>query len=268
MKYEKNRNWNIFIEDNKLFITKGADEIYYLDEVNEEQAKIIYEAYTNNFIDELLKNNTYDEIINKLEKVGVIYNKKFISNNKKIKLYIKYYGKPSSKLKQEIDNILSKRNNIELVDEINRSDLVLLIRINVPLKNLLEDYKKTKTPHILIDLGYANNISIGPIVYEETACLGCYIGRLIKNWGDSLPPVEPSITDKSELISSFILERIEEFILYGNCPDLINGVWSYNVNTHCSDYNKIYKLPWCPHCNDKNDNEKIDLPWIKEFNHD
>ena len=106
MKYEKNKNWNIFIEDNKLFITKGADEIYYLDEVNEEQAKIIYEAYTNNFIDELLKNNTYDEIINKLEKVGVIYNKKFISNNKKIKLYIKYYGKPSSKLKQEIDNIL------------------------------------------------------------------------------------------------------------------------------------------------------------------
>ena len=38
MKYEKNRNWNIFIEDNKLFITTGADEIYYLDEVNEEQA--------------------------------------------------------------------------------------------------------------------------------------------------------------------------------------------------------------------------------------
>ena len=268
MKYEKNINWNVFIEDNKLFITKGADEIYYLDEVTEEQAKKISEAYTNNFIDELLKNNDYNEVINKLEKVGVIYKKKFISNNKKIKVYIKYYGKPSKKLRQEIVNIFLKRNDINIVDEINNSDLALLIRINVPLKNLLEDYRKTKTPHILIDLGYANNISIGPIVYEETACLGCYIGRLIKNWGDSLPPIEPSITNKSELIAAFIIERVEEFITYGNCPDLINGVWNYNVNTHYSNYNRIYKLPWCPHCNDKNDNEKIDLPWTKEFNHD
>lgn len=268
MKYEKNKNWNIFIEDNKLFITKGADEIYYLDEANEEQAQTIYEAYNNNSFDDLLKNHAYGEIISKLEKAGVIYKKKFVSNNKKIKLHIKYYGEPSDKLKNEITSAISKRNNIKLVDEINNSDLTLLIRINVPLKTILEDYSKITIPHILIDLGYANNISIGPIVYEETVCLGCYIGRLTKNWGDSLPPIEPAVTNKCELIASFIIERIEEFIIYGNCPDLINGVWNYNVNTYCSDYNKIYKLPWCPYCNDKNDNPKIDLPWAKEFDDD
>ncbi len=264
MKYEKSINWNIFIEDNKLFITKGADEIYYLDETTDEQAKTIYDAYCNNSFDDLLKNHTCDDIISKLEKTGVIYKKKFVSNNKKIKLYIRYYGKPNDKLKNEITNIISKRNNIKLVDDINSSDLILLIRINIPLKTLLEDYSKTTIPHILIDLGYANNISIGPIVYEETACLGCYIGRIIKNWGDPLPPIEPAVTNKYELISSFIIERIEEFIIYGNCPDLINNVWNYNVNTYCSEYNKIYKLPWCPHCNDKNDNDKINLPWAKE----
>ena len=156
----------------------------------------------------------------------------------------------------------------KLVNEINSSDLTLLIRINVPFKTLLEDYSKTTIPHILIDLSYDHNISIGPIVYEETACLGCYIGRIVKNWGDLTPPSEPTITNKCELISAFIMERIEEFIMYGNCPDLINGVWSFNVNTYCSDYNKIYKLPWCPHCNDKNDNVKINLPWSKEFNHE
>ncbi len=258
MKYEKNKNWNVFIEDNKLFITKGADEIYYVDEANGEQAQTIYETYNNNSFDDLLKSHTYDEIISKLEKAGVIYKKKFVSNNKEIKLYIRYYGEPSDKLKNEITNIISKRNNIKLVDEINNSDLTLLIRINVPLKILLEDYSKTTTPHILIDLGYANNISIGPIVYKETACLGCYIGRIAKNWGDSLPPIEPAVTNKCELIASFIIERIEEFIIYGNCPDLINSVWNFNVNTYCSNYNKIYKLPWCPYCNDKNDNPKID----------
>ena len=268
MKYLKNKNWNIFIEDNKLFISKGADEIYYSDEATEEQAKNIYEAYNNDNFNILLEDQTYDEIIEKLEKVGVIYKRKFSSNDKNIKLYIKYYGKPNDKLKNEITNILSKRTNIKLVDSNDSSDLSLLIRINVPFKNLLEDYSKIITPHILIDLGYANNISIGPIVYKETACLSCYIGRITKNWGDSLPPVEPAVTNKYELISSFILERIEQFIMYGNCPDLINSVWNYNVNTYCSDYNKIYKLPWCPYCNDNHDNSKINLPWEKEFDYE
>jgi hypothetical protein len=87
MKYEKNQNWNAFLEDNKFFITKGADEIYYLDEVNGEEAKELYEAYNNNSFDVLLKKENYIDIIKKLEKVGVIYKKKFADNNKKIKLY-------------------------------------------------------------------------------------------------------------------------------------------------------------------------------------
>ena len=83
-----------------------------------------------------------------------------------------------------------------------------------------------------------------------------------------MPPIEPAVTNKYELISSFIVERIEQFILYGNCPDLINGVWNYNVNTYCSDYNKIYRSPWCPYCNDNHDNSKISLPWEKEFDYE
>lgn len=269
MKYEKSKNWNVFMEDSKLFITKGADEIYYLDEVNDEQAKVIYEAYSNNNFEEILNNNhQYDEIVNKLEKAGVIYQKKFNVQNQEIKLYIKYYGEPSDELRSGISNIFVKRKNIKLIEEIDKSDLVLLIRINVPLKKILDDYSKNKIPHLLIDLGYCNNISIGPIVYDDTACLGCYVGRIAKNWGDSLPPVEPQVIYKVELISSFIIERVEQFILYGNCPDLVNGVWNYNVNTFCSDYNKVYKLPWCPYCNDKHDNPKIDLPWEGNFDYE
>lgn len=268
MKYEKNKNWNIFVEEDKLFITKGADEIYFIDEANEEQTKLIYEAYQNNSFSELLNTHNCDEIIDKLEKAGVIYKRKSNTKDKKINVYIKYYGKPNDNLKNEINNIINKRNNIEIVNDEKNSDLTLLIRINVTLKSILADYSKKKTPHIFIDLAYANNISIGPIVYEETACLSCYIGRIVKNWGDSKPPIEPCVTNKTELIASFIIERIEEFIMYGNCPSLINSVWNYNTNTHISENNKIYKLPWCPNCGDKKDNEKIDLPWSKEFNYE
>ncbi len=268
MKYEKSKNWNVFVEGNKLFITKGADEIYYVDEDSDEQAIKIYDAYNNDSFDDILNDHAYDEIIEKLEKAGVIYKKKYTSTNKKIKLFVKYYGKPNENLKNEINSVISKKTNIKLVDKLDDSDLMLLIRINVPLKSLIEDYSRITIPHLLIDLGYSNNISIGPIVYEDTACISCFIGRIVKSWGDSLPPVEPAVTNKVELISSFIIERIEQFINYGNCPDLINCVWNYNVNTYCSDYNKLYKLPWCPYCSDNNDNSKIELPWEEEFNYD
>ncbi|MBR1936645.1 MAG: hypothetical protein IJ842_03015 [Bacilli bacterium] len=268
MKYEKSKDWNLFIENNKLFVSRGADEIYYFDEANDEQAKTIYDAYCNDNINYLVNDPDYYEIINKMEKAGIIYKKKFTVSNNKIKLYIKYYGKPNDKLKNEIISVMTKRNNIRLVDKIDNSDLALLIRINVPLRTILEDYSNIKVPHILIDLGYANNISIGPIVYEETACLSCYIGRVARNWGDLLPPDEPAVTKKYELIASLVLERIEQFIIYGNCPDLINCVWNFNTNTYISDHNKIYKLPWCPHCNSSQDNPKIDLPWEKEFDHE
>ena len=268
MKYQKNKNWTMFSEDNELFISKGADEIYYLDELNNEQSTIIYDAYINDSFDDLVNDPQYEEIIKKLEKAGVIYQKKYNTNNQKLNLYIKYYGKPSIKLKNEIFNIISRRKNIKIIDNMENCDLALFIRINVKLKELVDNYKNIDIPHLLIDLGYSNNISIGPLVYQDTACLGCYIGKITKNWGDPIVPIEPDVTNKSELIAAFVLERIDEFIMYGNCPDLINGVWSYNVKTNCSNYNKIYKLPWCPLCNKNEDNDKIDLPWIKEFNYE
>ena len=86
--------------------------------------------------------------------------------------------------------------------------------------------------------------------------------------GDANPPVEPLITKKTELVAAFILDRIEQYIIYGNCPDLINCVWNYNVNTYSSDYNKIYKLPWCPYCGNSSDNPSIILPWEKEFSNE
>lgn len=268
MTYLNSKNWNMFIEDDKLFITKGSDEIYYFDEATEEQAKKIYDAYLNHEIDYLMNDNEYREIIEKLEKTGVIYQKKYDSKKQNIKIYIRYFGEANDSFKSTLLSFISKRKNIKLVDKINNSDLVLFIRINVPLKNVLEDYSKLSIPHILIDLGYSHNISIGPIVFDNTSCLGCYIGRIVKNWGDSQPPIEPAVTNHSELISSFIIERIEEFIIFGNCPDLINHVWNYNTSTHQSDFNRIYKLPWCPHCTQEDEDSKISLPWIKEFHYE
>ena len=39
---KKNKNWNMFVEENKLFATKGADEIYFLDDIDEECVNDVY----------------------------------------------------------------------------------------------------------------------------------------------------------------------------------------------------------------------------------
>jgi len=55
MNYKKNKNWNMLFEDGKLFILKGADEIYLLDEADGE----LYDAYKqedfNNIDEEIIK---------------------------------------------------------------------------------------------------------------------------------------------------------------------------------------------------------------------
>ena len=255
--YKKNKNWNMFVEKNKLFITKGADEIYFVDDVDEENANDVYKAYCDEKFEQLDSN-----ILNKLIQAGVLYTS--IKNTSELKVAIKYIGSNNFDVCNCIKKHISNSSNIKLVDNLEDCDLLLIIRTNEKLREVLRDYNKIEVPHLFIDLAYSNTISIGPIVYKnESACLGCFIGRITKNWGDPIPPEEPQILKKHELISSLILERLNEFITLGNCPDLVNGVWNFNTNEFSTKLDTIYKLPWCPICNLATENEKIELPWIQ-----
>lgn len=265
--YEQNDCWNMLLEEDKLFITKGADETYFLDEAKAEQARRIYAAYCAHSL-HMLTGNTKDRIIlEKLERIGVIYQKKYTAGpQKKIRVSVQYFGHPNAALKNAIAQMLESRSDVLPATQAHSCDLLLLIRINVPLKNMLQDYEKITCPHLFIDLGYANTISIGPLVFKnETACFGCFIGRISQNWGDPPPPAVPDITQKHACISAFIAERIEEYVRRGNCPDLVNGVWSFHMNGFSTGHSKIYKLPWCPICNKvQRENPKMALPWQRE----
>jgi hypothetical protein len=249
MKNKKNLNWNMIFEDGKLFILKGADEIFYLDEVSREAAEILYNAYLQEDFD----NIENIEIVQKLEHAGVIY-KEIFEHKKPFKFGIKYLGTPIEML----SSILTQKS--EFAEE--NPDLLLLIRTNKTLKQSLDEYETLFVPHLFVDLAYSNIISIAPLIYKNhTACLGCYIGRLTKNWGDPEPPIEPCATYKIDLISAFITEKLNEYAKFGNCPDLINNVWNFNIKTFEAKYNAIYRLPWCPICGIQPENKHIDLPW-------
>ncbi|MBR3163231.1 MAG: hypothetical protein IKF17_03945 [Clostridia bacterium] len=255
--YKKNKNWNMFVEENKLFIAKGADEIYFLDDINEEDANNIYKAYSDDMFE-----NIDENVLKKLEKVGVIYKNILKTPTNELKICIKYYGTNTEDIHNCIMNYISKKSDITVTDKLENCDLLLMIRTNSQLKDVLQDYDKIDVPHLFVDIAYANTISIGPLVYKsDTACLGCYIGRLAKHWGDMVPPEEPQVIKKHDLIALLTIERIDEFLNLGNCPDLINGVWNFNFNEFKSSLDIIHKLPWCPICNENKENPKIELPW-------
>lgn len=268
-KYFMNANWNMFVEDGKLFITKGADETYYLDEADEEQAAAIYKAYIAGSFDDLFSAGSLAGIASKLEKAGVIYSKVFDACDKKLRVHIEYFGTPSENLRTALQGSISKRNRAVASTDMQDADLALFVRTNAQLRNLLDGYESVTVPHVLVDLGYADTVSIGPLVFKgETACLGCFIGRLARNWGDPVPPAMPAITHRCELVSAFVLEKIDEYANLGNCPDLVNKAWHFNAKTFSSGYDKVYRLPWCPVCGNTGDNPKISFPWTSEAGHE
>ena len=252
---KRNKNWNMIMEDKKLFITRGADEIYFLDEAKDEMVSPIFCAYENDNWDNLAANKDYDDIIRILKQTGFIY-KNQIEAKKDLRLSIQYFGDESNKLSKALQNMR------DVTYESGGHDLLLIIRTNSPLIKILDSYSTIEAPHLFIDLAYCNTISIGPLVYKgETACLSCFVGRLATRWGDPPPPEEPYASTKTELIVALIQEKVEEYLTYGNCPDLINNVWSFNTKHFSATFDGVHKLPWCPVCS-RHENEALSLSWV------
>ena len=241
------------IEGGRLFVTKGADEIYYLDEAKEGFAEPIFNAYQDDRLDGLADEDGFGGIIKALEKAGVIYKERFIEGNA-LKIAIRYYGSPLDGLAIE---------GATAAADASDCGLLILARTNTTLRQVLEGYGEISVPHLFVDLAYSHTISIGPLVFKnDTACLGCFIGRLAKNWGDAPPPDEPCVAAKTALAAALVQEKTKEMEKYGNCPDLVNNVWSFDTNRFTARYDRVHKLPWCPACGEK-ENGAIGLPWAR-----
>jgi len=239
----------MFINQDKLYITKGADEQYLVDEVSKELAPLFFHAYEKN---EWHKLSEHKDILAKLEQAGVIYKKTKPIISPKVS--IRFYGNAIN-----LPNKIFHENTNTLE---SAADLLLLVRTNATLSQTLVDYEKITIPHLFIDLAYANIISIGPLVFKnQTTCLACYIGRLSHNWGDPPPPPEPEASTKTNLVMAFLDEKIKQFGEIGNIPDFINNAWYFNTSKFTTKFDRVHMLPWCTFCGASADNAPINLPW-------
>lgn len=257
----------MLLEDGKLLITKGADEIYFVDEINSEDSSLLFNAYSSNDLDRVyIKKNELITVLKKLEKAGVIYKGAPMDlSERNIAVGINWYGNGNEKIKNLVDQFIKSSKNISISENAESANLLLLVRDSDKLVDILDGYEKIKVPHIFIDIAYDHTVSVGPLVFPgETACLSCFIGRITRNWGDVIPPKISNVSDSCELIASLIFECIKTFQKHGNCPEFIGSVWSFNVKDFSSRHDKVFRLPWCPICFPKKPQEGVgsfELPW-------
>jgi len=267
--YGKNLSWNMLIEDGKLLITKGADEIYLIEEIAGDAADNFYNSYVNDSIHELQRNTTDDHVrdaITKLVKVGVIIKENTQpSSSSSLFFSINWIGNSVTQINSLLEQFALSSKEIHISNVENSATLLVLIRNSSTLAEVTKEYEKISIPHLFVDLAYDHTLSFGPFVFPgETACLNCFVGRITRNWGDAKPPEQPEVSRSYELISSLIIEQIRRFQKIGSCPELIEKVWSMNLHDFTTKTDSLFRLPWCPTCYPEKPKEgmgSFELPW-------
>ena len=267
--YENSPRWNLLIEDGKLLITKGADEIYLIEELTGKGSEIVYESYKNGKIHEIKANITDGKIlgvISKLEKAGVIYKKnENIVASKPLNFSVRWIGNPNQKILNLLEQFSKNIEQLHLDTGVSSPDILIMIRTSAKLAETMKDYDKIKSPHLFVDIAYDHTLSFGPLVFPgETACLGCFIGRITRNWGDAEPPKSSNVSDSHELIASLILEQVRTFQKIGSCPELIEKAVTFNLSDLTTKTDNVFRLPWCPICYPDKPKEGLgsfEFPW-------
>ena len=252
--YKNSPRWNLLLEDGQLFATKGADETFWLEDIEGEAAENLYDAYCGEAISEFIAANGQDKklvvMVGQLEKAGIIY-KKVNQDNSLVEtsFAINWLGNPHSRILELLKDFAKSSERLIFVEDTKKADFLVMVRTSAQLADLIKNYANIKLPHLLMDIAYDHMLSLGPLVFPgETACLNCFVGRVAKNWGDAEPPKISNASDSAELIASLVIEQVRLFQKLGSCPELIEKVWSFNLRDLNTKSDSLFRLPWCPTC--------------------
>ncbi|RMD59983.1 hypothetical protein D6833_10615 [Candidatus Parcubacteria bacterium] len=268
--YEKSPRWKVFFEDGRLVVTQGADAVYMLEELSSEDARRVYEAYCQGTLHKLLSSQAAgDEVrraIRELERAGVVYKK--IAERRpaeRLPFSVQWVGKPSRSIAGLLEQFAKGSTALSLESEVSRARLVVFVRTSAKLAEVMGEYRTLRVPHLLVDIGYHHTVSLGPFVFpRETACLGCFVGRITRYWGDPEPPPAPRVGENSALIASLIIAQVRTFQERGSCPALIEQVCAFDLADLTAKKENVFRLPWCPICYPDHPREGLgsfELPW-------
>lgn len=262
--YIPNPNWTIIYEKEKLILSAGADKILAIEDVLPETALEIIKHWRRKSINLTAFSPRAKNIFDQLITANIV---KLANSKDRVEFKSISISFSGDKLPVFNNDFRKTLSGITFADEDN-AELIIYIRTNCLLKNVVTDsYTNVNKPHLFVDLAYEHTFSLGPLVFpDETACIGCLIGRLSNYWGDPEPPRKPKIQENLGIILN-VLSREVKKIIEGD-QGLINKTISYDFENYRIKTDKIYKLPWCRFCHKRLPIENlgyIDLPWNKQL---
>jgi len=265
-RYRNNPHWILFTDEGRLFVSRGADSLFLVDESSQETTAAFDVAYkAENYNELCFDNKEIALVFQKLLSAGVIY-KDVLPEPKPegvLHVAIRWYGDVNEYL-LELLKLFAARNNIDFTDE-RTADIVLMMRCAGGMLQILEEYQSINKPHLLIDMAYEHMISVGPLVIPgETACINCFVGRIVRSWGSHGTPRSPYAGHRAELIAGIIIENLKTFLLFGNCPELVNQAWVMDLRKFTTRVDRVHRLPWCENCFPDGLERKsgsFELPW-------
>lgn len=257
-----NPRWRLFFEGERLFLSGGADEVYLLDEVPTAAAaqRLLTAAENNNF-DSLAQDIELAAALRQLRNIGAIATRVPITTPVSIALL--WAGNAQPALQSALSKLLLSNHSAVITDAANAS-LAIFVRTNASWLDTIATYEEQRftIPHLLVDLAYRNTVGIGPyVVAKETACIACLGHRLAHQWGDAPLPSQPNATLQTDLVAGLISNIVADFAAHGMCTHYLERAVSLNLQTLSSQRDRVFRLPWCPHCGRAPSPAPLALPW-------
>ncbi|HZS37851.1 MAG TPA: hypothetical protein VFF06_13530 [Polyangia bacterium] len=243
--YRPSPNWTLLYEDDRAIASAGADELYLLDELDGAQARRLVEAWRAGTLD-ALAGGELRPMLEKLAQLGVLL-KVARAPGGTLRYAVRGLGAEHAALERLIGELAREAGGLQRSDE--DPDLIAWFRAGGTLLDALGDYRAVRAPHLFVDVAYHHTLSLGPLVWPgETACLGCYGGRIRHVWGDPEPPRAPLAAAHAPLIAALVVEQLRQFAATGSCPALVERAVAFNLPSLETRAERVHRLPWCPFC--------------------
>jgi hypothetical protein len=254
--------WTLFVDGGRLFASAGADEMYLLDALSAPEAECLLDGYRAGTLEELASEAAcYAEAIDRLLKAGVVF-RGTPTPQPLLKLAVVQCGVPAGDWQAAL---LAQEESWALTADADAADLCLVLRVDVGLGAVAEATRDLRVPHLLVDLGNQHTLSLGPLVKPgKTACLSCLAGKISRHWGDPPVPRQPQMGGQTQLVTALVAHQVRRFQRYGTCPELVERLWSFDLNTLEGRFDRLFQLPWCPRCFPDStacDAGDMPLPW-------
>lgn len=263
--------WRLFLEEGRAVLTAGADETYLLDELSPDEADELHRGWASGAVslDDAGRTPALRDAIGLLEKSGALFvGDAAVESGARLRWSIVAIGDCAVPIAELVRTMASRDDGLTHVERDDAPALVILVRGNGPLLGVLDEAGAAAAlPHLLVDVGYAHTLSIGPFVWPgRTACIGCFAGRIAHAWGDAEPPRAPRASRAAELAAAMVLERLRSFRAHRGCAFLVERVVSLDLSTLETRTDHVFRLPWCPRCQSPADDRRgtgsFALPWL------